>query len=67
MGVLEPVTDGTQRVLHRQGLPKDAAARAQAQESQRRRPGKSDATWIIETLPQGFQRRRMLIADLLTA
>jgi hypothetical protein len=49
-GMPEPTLDGMQGVFHRQRPRKNAAAGAQAQESEPRRPRKCDAAWIIETL-----------------
>src|SRR5215471_4029424 len=58
----EPVLDDAQGIFHRERLRKDAAPGGEAQKSQKRRPCKSDAARIVETPPQGSQRRRMLIA-----
>jgi hypothetical protein len=60
--MFEPVLNDTDGIFHRQRPGKDAAARTQAQESEQRRPRKSDAAWIIETAPQCSQCRYMLIA-----
>src|SRR5579884_4249339 len=61
-GMPEPMRDDMQGIFHRQRPGKNAAARAQAQESQQRHPCEGNAARIVEALPQGSQCRRMLIA-----
>jgi hypothetical protein len=48
------VLDDAERIFHRERLRKDAAAGGKAQESQERRPRKSDAAWVVETPPKAL-------------